>query len=157
MPPFEEAFNALHLEHEFWYIPEMNLNLQDVPTEAVYYNRMSASSHTRDHRYEPELALGILEWLERYSRTVVNGSRALDLEISKIRQYQELEKYKKDTWIINKGTIAGFIVGKNVTSANRKHRFRVVESSPYVSLLSLQRGSKSDIQIGSKIKLCGRI
>ena len=94
MPPFEEAFNALHLEHEFWYIPEMNLNLQDVPTEAVYYNRMSASSHTRDHRYEPELALGILEWLERHSRIVVNGSRALDLEISKIRQYQELEKYK---------------------------------------------------------------
>ena len=94
MPPFEEAFNALHFEHDFWYVPEMKLNLQDVPPEAVYYNRMSASSHSRDHRYEPELALGILEWLERYSRIVVNGSRALDLEISKIRQYQELEKYK---------------------------------------------------------------
>ena len=24
MPPFEEAFKALHLEHEFWYVPEMN-------------------------------------------------------------------------------------------------------------------------------------
>tara|TARA_B110000014_G_scaffold260733_1_gene251084 strand:- start:10056 stop:10961 length:906 start_codon:yes stop_codon:yes gene_type:complete len=94
IPPFEEAFNVLNLKYEFWYLPEINLNLQQIPEEAVYYNRMSASSHTRDHRYEPELAIGILEWLERYSRTVVNGSRALDLEISKIRQYQELEKYK---------------------------------------------------------------
>ena len=94
IPPFEEAFRALHLEYDFWYVPEMNFNLQDVPRQAVYYNRLSASSHTRNHRYEPELALGILEWLERHSRIVVNGSRALDLEISKIRQYQELEKYK---------------------------------------------------------------
>ena len=48
MPPFEEAFRALHLEHEFWYVPEMNLNLQDVPTEAVYYNRLSALVWTYD-------------------------------------------------------------------------------------------------------------
>lgn len=115
MPPFEEAFRALHLEYEFWYVPEMNLNLQDVPTEAVYYNRLSASSHTRDHRYEPELALGILEWLERYSRTVVNGSRALDLEISKIRQYQELEKYK----ILTPKTFASVRINEIVNGADQ--------------------------------------
>ena len=115
IPPFEEAFRALHLEHEFWYVPEMNLNLQDVPTEAVYYNRLSASSHTRDHRYEPELALGILEWLERYSRTVVNGSRALDLEISKIRQYQELEKYK----ILTPKTYASVRINEIVNGADQ--------------------------------------
>ena len=115
MPPFEEAFNALRLEHDFWYVPEMNLNLQDVPPEAVYYNRMSASSHTRDHRYEPELALGILEWLERYSRTVVNGSRALDLEISKIRQYQELEKYK----ILTPKTFASIRINEIVNGADQ--------------------------------------
>ena len=115
MPPFEEAFNALRLEHDFWYVPEMNLNLQDVPPEAVYYNRMSASSHSRDHRYEPELALGILEWLERYSRTVVNGSRALDLEISKIRQYQELEKYK----ILTPKTYASVRINEIVNGADQ--------------------------------------
>ncbi|MGY8792534.1 MAG: alpha-L-glutamate ligase, partial [Gammaproteobacteria bacterium] len=58
---------------------------------------MSASSHSRNHRYEPELALGILEWLQRHNRKVINGSRALDLEISKIRQYQELEKFNIQT------------------------------------------------------------
>ena len=93
IPPFEEAFRALGLAYDFWYLPKIDLNLNDIPPEAVFYNRMSASSHSRNHRYEPELAVGILEWLERHKRTVVNGSRALDLEISKIRQYQELEKY----------------------------------------------------------------
>ena len=115
IPPFEEAFRTLNLEYEFWYVPEMNLNLQDVPSEAVYYNRLSASSHTRNHRYEPELALGMLEWLERYSRTVVNGSRALDLEISKIRQYQELEKYK----ILTPNTFASTRINEVLNGADQ--------------------------------------
>lgn len=93
MPPFENAFKKLNLDYSFWYLPEIDLNLNDAPPDAIFYNRMSASSHSRNHRYEPELAIGILEWLERYDRVVVNGSRALDLEISKIRQYQELEKF----------------------------------------------------------------
>jgi hypothetical protein len=33
----------------------------------------------------------VLAWLERHKRRVVNGSRALDLEISKARQYAALE------------------------------------------------------------------
>ncbi len=50
----------------------------------------SASSHTRGHRSAPEYPLAVLCWLESHQRTVVNGSRALDLEISKLRQYQAL-------------------------------------------------------------------
>jgi biotin carboxylase len=52
---------------------------------------MSASSHTRDHRYSAELTAGLLAWLTRWGRTVVNGPAALDLEISKVRQYAALE------------------------------------------------------------------
>jgi hypothetical protein len=62
------------------------------PPDGVFYNRMSASSHTRDHRYAAELTASVLAWLERHGRRVVNGSRALDLEISKARQYAALEK-----------------------------------------------------------------
>ena len=91
--PFAEAFNKLDLEYDFWYLPDMGLDLTKVPPEAVYWNRMSASSHTRGHRYEPELTAGILSWLKRHGRAVVNGPKALDLEISKIRQYQELESF----------------------------------------------------------------
>ncbi len=53
---------------------------------------MSASSHTCGHRYAAELTALVLAWLERHGRGVVNGSRALDLEISKARQYAALEK-----------------------------------------------------------------
>ena len=52
---------------------------------------MSASSHTRDHRYAAELTASVLAWLAGHGRRVVNGPRALDLEISKARQYAALE------------------------------------------------------------------
>src|SRR3954451_22472223 len=52
---------------------------------------MSASSHTRDHRYAAELTAAVLAWLAGNGRRVVNGPRALDLEISKARQYAALE------------------------------------------------------------------
>ncbi|NKB33242.1 MAG: alpha-L-glutamate ligase [Pseudomonadales bacterium] len=90
--PFETALQKLNIEYLIWYVPDMSLDLSSIPPEAVYWNRMSASSHTRGHRYTPELMAGILAWLERHGRTVVNGPKALDLEISKMRQYQELEK-----------------------------------------------------------------
>jgi biotin carboxylase len=57
----------------------------------VFYNRMSASSHTREHRFSAELTAGVLAWLTRWGRVVVNGPAALDLEISKVRQYAALE------------------------------------------------------------------
>ncbi len=54
---------------------------------------MSASSHTRGHRYAPEFTEGVLAWLEGYGRTVFNGSRALRLEVSKLNQYAALRKF----------------------------------------------------------------
>ena len=66
-------------------------DLSRPPPEGVFYNRMSASSHTRDHRYAPELTAAVLAWLIRHGRIVVNGPSALDLEISKARQYAGLE------------------------------------------------------------------
>ena len=91
--PFETALQKLTIDYQIWYVPDMSLDLSAIPPDAVYWNRMSASSHTRGHRYEPELAAGILAWLERHNRTVVNGPNALDLEISKMRQYQRLEQF----------------------------------------------------------------
>src|SRR3546814_15500471 len=53
---------------------------------------MSASSHTRGHRFSPELTAATLSWLTQYGRQVVNGPGALDLEISKVRQYGALAR-----------------------------------------------------------------
>ena len=91
--PFEDALKSITADFKFWYIPELDINFNKKPEDAIYYNRMSASSHTRGHRYDPEITIGILEWLKRHDQVIVNGPRALDLEISKIRQYQELEKF----------------------------------------------------------------
>jgi hypothetical protein len=58
---------------------------------------MSASSHTRDHRYAAELTGAVLAWLKRHGRTVVNGERALALEISKVAQYEALAAHDIET------------------------------------------------------------
>jgi len=54
---------------------------------------MSASSHTRDHRFAAEHTHTVLEWLDLNERRVINNSRALALEISKVRQYAALNKF----------------------------------------------------------------
>ena len=88
--PLRAAFDALSLPYEEWFLSEGQLDLTVPPPEGVFYNRMSASSHTRGHRYAPELTAGVLAWLELHGRRVVNNGRALQLEISKIAQYAEL-------------------------------------------------------------------
>src|SRR6478736_4487074 len=69
------------------------LDLRSPPPQGVFYNRMSASSHTRDHRYAAEYTGAVLAWLERHGRTIVNDSRALRLEISKVAQYEALASF----------------------------------------------------------------
>ena len=92
MPPFIAAFERLQLPWAEWDLSVMKtFDLSSPPPPGVYYNRMSASSHTRDHRYAAELTVSVLAWLKRYGRRVVNGSGAIDLEISKTRQYAALE------------------------------------------------------------------
>jgi hypothetical protein len=54
---------------------------------------MSASSHTRGHRYAAELTGALLAWLESHGRRVINDSRALQLEISKAAQYAALARH----------------------------------------------------------------
>ncbi|WP_462406551.1 ATP-grasp domain-containing protein [Gracilibacillus sp. Marseille-QA3620] len=82
----------LKLPYEEWHLHEGLIDLTAEPPVGVFYNRMSASSHTRGHRYAPEMAGGVLDWLEQHNRTIVNGSKALSFEISKIRQYTALTK-----------------------------------------------------------------
>jgi hypothetical protein len=91
LEPLAEALDAQALPWCDWFLDRGMFDLSRPPPEGVFYNRMSASSHTRDHRYAAELTASVLAWLERHGRCVINGSRALDLEISKTRQYAALE------------------------------------------------------------------
>jgi len=90
--PLRAAFAELDLPYAEWFIADGRLDLSTVPPRGVFYNRMSASSHTRGHRYAAELTGGVLAWLESHGRRVVNNSRALALEISKMAQYGALRR-----------------------------------------------------------------
>lgn len=92
LPPLAEAFDRIGLAWAEMDLSRGTFDLSEPPPEGVFYNRMSASSHTRGHRYAAELTAGVLAWLARHGRRVVNGSAALDLEVSKARQYAALEQ-----------------------------------------------------------------
>lgn len=86
-----DALDTLGVPYEDWFLDEGALDLSVEPPKGVFYNRMSASSHTRDHRYAPEYAAAVLSWLEGHGRRVLNPGRALQLELSKVAQYAALE------------------------------------------------------------------
>ena len=95
--PLRSAFDELGTPFEEWFLDQGVLDLRSPPPQGVFYNRMSASSHTRDHRYAAEYTGAVLAWLERHGRTIVNDSRALRLEISKVAQYEALASFGTPT------------------------------------------------------------
>jgi hypothetical protein len=88
--PLRRAFEAQGIPYAEWFVDGGTIDLAGVPPEGVFYNRMSASSHTRAHRYAVELTGPLLAWLQHHERRVVNGRRALQLEVSKFEQYLAL-------------------------------------------------------------------
>ena len=91
--PLRKELNNISAPFEVWHLGKRNIDHLDKPPEGVFYNRMSASSHTRGHRYAPEYTAVVLNWLEKNNRRVINNSRALSLETSKSLQYKELERF----------------------------------------------------------------
>lgn len=91
--PLKLALEEENIPYELWHLDHGILDISQAPPQGVYYNRMSASSHTRGHRFAPEYTSNVLAWLERYGRKVLNERRALELELSKIKQYLELHSY----------------------------------------------------------------
>jgi len=91
--PLREALEDLSLPYQEWFLDEGTVDLHELPPRGVFYNRMSASSHTRDHRYAVELTGPVLSWLERHGRRVINNRKALQLEIRKMEQYMALQEH----------------------------------------------------------------
>ena len=104
-----------NVPYELWDLSSGILDLQSPPPTGIFYNRMSASSHTRGHRYAPEFTEQVLAWLEAHGRKVINGSGAINLEISKIKQYLKLS----EAGIASPETVA--VLGQeNILEAARK-------------------------------------
>ena len=88
-----KRLDELNLPYESWHFHKGQINLNTPPPAGIFYNRMSASSHTRGHRYAPELAGAAIDWLIFHNKKVVNGANALRLELSKVKQYLALAQH----------------------------------------------------------------
>jgi hypothetical protein len=88
--PLRKELNARGFPHASWFLDHGQIDINHPPPVGVFYNRMSASSHTRGHRYAPEYTASVLAWLENHGRHVINPGRALQLEVNKIAQYTAL-------------------------------------------------------------------
>ena len=64
LAPLRESFKKIKAPFIEWHMDKESFNLKSLlPTES--YNRMSASSHSRGHRYAPENTKDVLKWLEK--------------------------------------------------------------------------------------------
>lgn len=86
-PPLAAAFAAECVPVEQILLTEGSIDLAADPAPGIYWSRLSASSHTRDHEHAKEYGRALLGWLERAGRTVINGSAVLELEVSKVAQH----------------------------------------------------------------------
>ncbi|MCU1404676.1 MAG: alpha-L-glutamate ligase [Glaciihabitans sp.] len=90
LPPFTRAFAAEGVALVPWHLSERVLELGELPEDAVYWSRLSASAHTRGVPHAFDAATAILNWAEASGRRVVNGSAVAAVEVSKVRQYTRL-------------------------------------------------------------------
>lgn len=91
--PLLRALDALGAPYRDWHLDAGIVDVASSPPSGIFYSRMSASSHTRGHRYAPELTACVLEWLESHGAWVVNPRSALNLELSKVAQYAALARH----------------------------------------------------------------
>jgi Carbamoyl-phosphate synthase L chain, ATP binding domain len=127
--PLRREFAAIDAPFSEWFLDRGLLDLTSAPPEGVFYNRMSASSHTRGHRYAPEYTAAVLAWLTRHGRTVVNGERALQLEISKVAQYESLAKF-------------GIATPATIAAVGREHLPRAASAIGYPIIFKHNRAGK---------------
>jgi len=91
--PLRKSLNKIKAPYIEWHMDRESFDFKKSPPDGIFYNRMSASSHSRGHRYAPENTKDVLGWLKKDKKRVVNNLKALELEISKKKQYEELKKF----------------------------------------------------------------
>ncbi|MDH3693786.1 MAG: alpha-L-glutamate ligase [Gammaproteobacteria bacterium] len=88
---YSKALTALGVEYEFWDLRGGVIDIDKQPPLDVFYVRMSASAHSRGNVFAADHARMLVRWLESHNRRVINGSKALNLELSKAEQYLALK------------------------------------------------------------------
>jgi len=88
---YSKALSILGVEYEFWDLSGGVVDIDKQPPLGVFYVRMSASAHSRGNVFAADYARMLVRWLEAHGRRVINGSKALNLELSKMEQYLALK------------------------------------------------------------------
>ncbi|MFT4281161.1 ATP-grasp domain-containing protein [Microbacterium sp.] len=92
LPPFQRAFAAAGVPLVEWELGHEAIDLGEEPPRGVFWSRLSASAHTRDHAASKEYGRAVLRWLASWGRLVVNGADVLELEVSKVAQHAALRR-----------------------------------------------------------------
>lgn len=127
--PLFSWLDKLGLPYQSWFLNEGDLDLSQAPPEGIFYNRMSASSHSRGHRYAIELAETVLGWLEAHGRRVVNSPKALFAEVRKAEQLIALQKF-------------GIPVPRSVVANNPHALLKAAKQFPASFIVKPNRGGK---------------
>jgi hypothetical protein len=93
LPPLVSGLEAEGFAVELHVLDGGLVDPSVAPPEGIWINRISPSSHTRGHHGSVGLTRDYLLWLESWGRTVINGSRAYEVEMSKLRQDMILRKH----------------------------------------------------------------
>ncbi len=91
--PLVEQLQNQGIPYAEWFLEQGTIALNSEPPKGIFYNKISASSHTRGHHQAAALAETTISWLEQHNRRVVNGSNALFMEMRKTEQYFRLNKF----------------------------------------------------------------
>jgi hypothetical protein len=128
-PPFAAAFEAEGVRVEEWLLTDGVLDLGSTPPEGVFWSRISASAHTREHHLSKDYSRAVLSWLESHGRRTVNGRRVLELEMSKVDQLARLRA-------------AGIETPRTVAAVGRDHVVAAAASIPTPFVTKHNQGGK---------------
>ncbi|MGA8045504.1 MAG: alpha-L-glutamate ligase [Dermatophilaceae bacterium] len=128
-PPFAEAFAAEGVPVQEWLLTDGVLDLGSTPPEGVFWSRISASAHTREHHLSKDYSRAVLSWLESHGRRTVNGRRVLELEMSKVDQLARLRA-------------AGIETPRTVAAVGRDHVVAAAASIPAPFVTKHNQGGK---------------
>ncbi|HXV25039.1 MAG TPA: alpha-L-glutamate ligase [Alphaproteobacteria bacterium] len=81
--PLDQALTRRGIPHQEIFLGTGSVDLTRRPPEGVFFNRLSATAHTRGHVLAVEYARALLHWLESNGRRIVNSREALELAMSK--------------------------------------------------------------------------
>jgi glutathione synthase/RimK-type ligase-like ATP-grasp enzyme len=126
-----EVLDARRLRWQSWDLADGVLDLSQPPPAGIWFSRMSASAGARGHDAAPARAMAMLSWLEGNGARVLNGTRALQLELSKAAQYAALKA-------------AGIAVPYTVAVAGRDGLLDAAAGMPLPFVVKPNRGGRGD-------------